>query len=105
MMAVISVGNGAIANEVLKKTKGHELGLGFVAIAYGLAFFLAISMFGHISAGVSEALSLCRICAACPGAPVYDFMSDRVVCVYYLGCTQHSPLTCASARSARWTTS
>lgn len=52
MMVVISVGNGAIANEVLKKTKGHALGLGFVAIAYGMAFFLAISMFGHISANV-----------------------------------------------------
>lgn len=52
MMVVISVGNGAIANEVLKKTKGHALGLGFVAIAFGMAFFLAISMFGHISANV-----------------------------------------------------
>jgi len=53
MMVVISVGNGAIANEVLKKTKGHALGLGFVALTYGMAFFLAISMFGHISASVS----------------------------------------------------
>lgn len=52
MVVVISIGNGAIANEVLKKTKGHALGLGFVAIAYGMAFFLAISMFGHISANV-----------------------------------------------------
>ena len=52
MMVVISIGNGAIANEVLKKTKGHALGLGFVAIAFGMAFFLAISMFGHISANV-----------------------------------------------------
>ncbi|CAM9318732.1 unnamed protein product [Ectocarpus sp. 12 AP-2014] len=56
MAVVISVGNGAIANEVLKKTKGHALGLGFVAIAFGMAFFLAISMFGHISANVNPAM-------------------------------------------------
>eukprot|EP00903_Cladosiphon_okamuranus_P015966 g14748.t1 len=60
MMAVISVGNGAIANEVLKKTKGHALGLGFVAIAFGLAFFLAISMFGHISANVNPAMHFAK---------------------------------------------
>eukprot|EP00752_Nemacystus_decipiens_P007946 g7099.t1 len=60
MMVVISIGNGAIANEVLKKTKGHELGLGFVAIAYGLAFFLAISMFGHISANVNPAMLVAK---------------------------------------------
>lgn len=56
MVVVISVGNGAIANEVLKKTKGHALGLGFVAIAFGMGFFLAISMFGHISANVNACL-------------------------------------------------
>ncbi|CAN0304284.1 unnamed protein product [Pylaiella littoralis] len=56
MAVVISIGNGAIANEVLKKTKGHGLGLGFVAIAYGMAFFVAISMFGHISANVNPAM-------------------------------------------------
>ncbi|CAM9787400.1 unnamed protein product [Ectocarpus fasciculatus] len=60
MMIVISVGNGAIANEVLKKTKGHALGLGFVAIAFGMAFFLAISMFGHISANVNPAMLLAK---------------------------------------------
>lgn len=59
MMVVISVGNGAIANEVLKKTKGHDLGLGFVAIAYGMAFFLGISMFGHLSASVSIVVCFC----------------------------------------------
>lgn len=72
MMAVISVGNGAIANEVLKKTKGHELGLGFVALAYGMAFFLAISMFGHISASVSKSPIFCRIRAADP-VPLWAF--------------------------------
>lgn len=58
MVVVISVGDGAITNEVLKKTKGHNLGLGFVAIAFGMAFFIAIAMFGHISASV-------RLCDAC----------------------------------------
>ena len=57
MMVVMSVGNGAIANEVLKKTKGHALGLGFVAFTFGMAFFLAISMFGHLSASVSFLVS------------------------------------------------
>lgn len=60
MAVVISIGNGAIANEVLKKTKGHGLGLGFVAIAYGMAFFVAISMFGHISANVIRSILFCR---------------------------------------------
>ncbi|CBJ28267.1 MIP family channel protein [Ectocarpus siliculosus] len=60
MAIVIAVGNGAIANEVLKKTKGHALGLGFVAIAFGMAFFLAISMFGHISANVNPAMLVAK---------------------------------------------
>lgn len=53
MSIVVSIGNGAITNEVLKRTKGHNLGLGFVAIAWGMSFFTAIIMFGHISAMVS----------------------------------------------------
>eukprot|EP00611_Tribonema_gayanum_P024758 TRINITY_DN5520_c0_g2_i1.p1 TRINITY_DN5520_c0_g2~~TRINITY_DN5520_c0_g2_i1.p1 ORF type:complete len:128 (-),score=29.92 TRINITY_DN5520_c0_g2_i1:32-415(-) len=49
MTVYIAIGNGCTANEVLPRTKGNSLGMGFVAIAYGLAFFIATAMFGHIS--------------------------------------------------------
>ena len=42
MTIVIVVGCGAIANNVLTRTKGHGLGLGNVAIAWGMAFFISI---------------------------------------------------------------
>ncbi|CAM9887542.1 unnamed protein product [Discosporangium mesarthrocarpum] len=53
MCVVISIGNSVISNELLKRTKGHALGLGFVALGWGLAFFTSIIMFGHISATAS----------------------------------------------------
>ncbi|KAG5175629.1 hypothetical protein JKP88DRAFT_274507 [Tribonema minus] len=49
MTVYIAIGNGCTANEVLPRTKGNSMGMGFVAIAYGLAFFIATAMFGHIS--------------------------------------------------------
>jgi glycerol uptake facilitator protein len=50
MGTVMAIGDGVIANEILKRTKGHDLGLGHVSVAFGMAFFVAILMFGKISA-------------------------------------------------------
>jgi glycerol uptake facilitator-like aquaporin len=61
MCVVIIIGNGVIANEVLLRTKGHGLGLGHVSVGYGMAFFTAIAMFGHISAAVDPALLLAEV--------------------------------------------
>ncbi|CAM9267683.1 unnamed protein product [Choristocarpus tenellus] len=60
MGVVMSIGDSVISNEVLKRTKGHALGLGFVAFGFGMAFFTAIIMFGHLSATVNPAMLLAK---------------------------------------------
>lgn len=61
MCIAITIGECIIANEVLKRTKGHELGLGFVSIGFGLAFFVAIEMFGGISASCNPAMFIAKV--------------------------------------------
>jgi glycerol uptake facilitator protein len=61
MMVVITIGDGVIANEVLLRTKGHGLGMGHVAVAFGMAFFTAIIMFGSVSATVNPAMLLAEV--------------------------------------------
>jgi glycerol uptake facilitator-like aquaporin len=59
----------------LKRTKGHELGLGFVSIGFGMAFFVAIEMFGGISASCNPAMFLAKVgCSVSPRlSPVHLF--------------------------------
>eukprot|EP01023_Acetabularia_acetabulum_P008001 TRINITY_DN13489_c0_g2_i1.p1 TRINITY_DN13489_c0_g2~~TRINITY_DN13489_c0_g2_i1.p1 ORF type:complete len:459 (-),score=72.38 TRINITY_DN13489_c0_g2_i1:175-1551(-) len=54
----IYLGETIIANEILPGTKGHELGFGWVAFGFGMAFFLAIQFFGYISAHLNPAMCL-----------------------------------------------
>lgn len=51
----IFLGETIIANEVLPRTKGHDLGFGFVAVGFAFAFFVAILCFGFVSAHVNPA--------------------------------------------------
>lgn len=67
MMVVISVGDSVIANEVLSRTKGHALGLGHVSVGFGMAFFIAIAMFGGISAACNPAMLLAKVSFHCNG--------------------------------------
>ena len=61
MATVIAIGVCLFSNEILKRTKGHELGLGFVSIGFGMAFFIAIQAFGGVSACCNPAVWL--VCA------------------------------------------
>eukprot|EP01024_Parvocaulis_polyphysoides_P043023 TRINITY_DN39287_c1_g2_i1.p1 TRINITY_DN39287_c1_g2~~TRINITY_DN39287_c1_g2_i1.p1 ORF type:complete len:458 (-),score=65.63 TRINITY_DN39287_c1_g2_i1:877-2250(-) len=54
----IFLGESILANEILPGTKGHELGFGWVAFGFGMAFFLAIQFFGYISAHLNPAMCL-----------------------------------------------
>ena len=48
---LILLGNGVVANVVLKKTKGHDAGLMAITAGWGFAVFTAVQSVGHISGG------------------------------------------------------
>eukprot|EP01025_Chloroclados_australasicus_P035205 TRINITY_DN3591_c0_g1_i1.p1 TRINITY_DN3591_c0_g1~~TRINITY_DN3591_c0_g1_i1.p1 ORF type:complete len:500 (-),score=39.15 TRINITY_DN3591_c0_g1_i1:457-1869(-) len=54
----IYLGEAILANEILPGTKGHELGFGWVAFGFGMAFFVAIQFFAFISAHLNPAMCL-----------------------------------------------
>ncbi|KAJ8328012.1 hypothetical protein QVD99_006258 [Batrachochytrium dendrobatidis] len=54
----IFLGDSVIANELLPLTKGHSMGFGWIATAFGMAFTLSILMFGYASAHVNPAMTL-----------------------------------------------
>jgi glycerol uptake facilitator-like aquaporin len=95
MCVVIIIGNGVIANEVLLRTKGHGLGLGHVSVGYGMAFFTAIAMFGHISAAVDPALLLAEARLLTSSYVPLTSKSHRYypyyVSVALIGCTSSVP--------------
>lgn len=68
MAICMVVGLGTIANCVLAQTKGHDFGLGFIAIGFGLAFYIPIQMFGAISAAMNPAFLLAQVCGADPNS-------------------------------------
>ncbi|KAL2915165.1 hypothetical protein HK105_205271 [Polyrhizophydium stewartii] len=54
----IFLGNSVITNELLPLTKGHGMGFGWVATAFGMAFGVSIMMFGYASAHVNPCMAL-----------------------------------------------
>ncbi len=46
---LILLGNGVVANVVLKETKGHDSGWIVITLAWGLAVFVAVYMVGPVS--------------------------------------------------------
>jgi len=52
-----------LANKLLPKTKGHEIGFGWVALGVGLACFLPVQYFGYISSMVNPAMALANCVA------------------------------------------
>jgi len=52
-----------LANKLLPKTKGHELGFGWIALGVGLACFLPVQYFGYISSMVNPAMALANCVA------------------------------------------
>jgi hypothetical protein len=57
---VVAIGNAAVANAVLPRTKGHGMGYGWVCAAYGTGFSLAF---------VSAVLVSNAAMIACPAVP------------------------------------
>ncbi|CAL5225947.1 g8745 [Coccomyxa viridis] len=55
---MIFLGEGTLANELLNKTKGHNMGFGWVAFGFGYAFFVALICLSHISAHMNPAYCL-----------------------------------------------
>eukprot|EP01134_Creolimax_fragrantissima_P000558 CFRG0558T1 len=53
MVVVVWIGESVLANELLVKTKGHEMGIAAVSIGFGLAFFISLAMFDEVSATVN----------------------------------------------------
>jgi glycerol uptake facilitator-like aquaporin len=60
-LTLILVGNSCIANELLPATKGHSMGFGFVALAFGIAVAFTISIFGNCSSHTNPAGLLAEI--------------------------------------------
>ena len=52
-----------LANKLLPKTKGHDIGFGWVALGVGLACFLPVQYFGYISSMVNPAMALANAVA------------------------------------------
>lgn len=48
-MLLVLLGNGAVANVVLKNTKGHNSGWIVISIGWGLAVFVAVAVAGPVS--------------------------------------------------------
>ncbi|CAD7698950.1 unnamed protein product [Ostreobium quekettii] len=47
-----------LANKLLPKTKGHNIGFGFVAVGVGFSVFIALQCFGFISSALNPAVTL-----------------------------------------------
>lgn len=52
-----------LANKLLPKTKGHDIGFGWIALGVGLACFLPVQYFGYISSMVNPAMALANCIA------------------------------------------
>ncbi|KFM27923.1 putative glycerol uptake facilitator protein [Auxenochlorella protothecoides] len=57
-MIALFLGDAAVANELLAKTKGNGYGWGFLSMGFGLAFGFATMMFDHVSAYLNPAACL-----------------------------------------------
>eukprot|EP01134_Creolimax_fragrantissima_P004136 CFRG4136T1 len=60
MMIAIWLGESLLACELLAKSKGAHMGITGVAIGFGLAFFIPIQMFGHISATLNPCMMFAK---------------------------------------------
>lgn len=61
MAIVIYTGEAALANELLPSTKGHGMGWGWAVFTFGMAFFLPMQIFGHVSAKLNPAMLLAHL--------------------------------------------
>jgi glycerol uptake facilitator protein len=57
-MVAIYFGECILANELLPKTKGHEMGFGWVALGFAFAFSMGIYFFQFASAHLNPAFCL-----------------------------------------------
>ncbi|KAL6785028.1 hypothetical protein ACKKBG_A02125 [Auxenochlorella protothecoides x Auxenochlorella symbiontica] len=57
-MIALFLGDAAVANELLAKTKGNGYGWGFLSMGFGFAFGFATMMFDHVSAYLNPAACL-----------------------------------------------
>ena len=73
---LILLGNGVVANVVLKDTKGHEGGWIVIALGWGLGVFVGVSVAGpvsgaHINPAVTLGLAAVRTVCLEPGLAFY----------------------------------
>ncbi|KNC74211.1 hypothetical protein SARC_13235, partial [Sphaeroforma arctica JP610] len=60
MMVAIWLGESLLACELLAKSKGAHMGITGVAIGFGIAFYIPIQMFGHISATLNPCMMFAK---------------------------------------------